>query len=58
MNVVGFTVEVPCYSGCGDDDSPVSPTFVTRDGNIMFQIRCILSRILEINKVKTRTVVA
>jgi len=33
----------------------LSSTFVTEDGNIMFQIRCVLSRTLEINKVKTRT---
>jgi hypothetical protein len=48
--------KLSCYSGCGDDENPVSPTFVTQDGNIMFQIRCILSRMLEINKLKTRTV--
>lgn len=44
-------------SGCGDNENPVSSTFVTEDGNIMFQICCILSSMLEINRVKTRTAV-
>jgi hypothetical protein len=51
-----FCAPKPLYcSGCGDNENPVSFTFVTEDGNIMFQIRFVLSRMLEINRLKQRT---